>query len=135
MSRFHFKSKSTKYSVISTTHDGPGQVVRTAGGDFPPFSVRGPHWQIFSSAYFSAHNYFFLAQILHVKDDGPGVVTITGLNGLYVSLNNVSQLLYFFPRVLTKIVFRKVTRALSSLGPLRNTPGKSKRPQRGPASK
>ena len=106
---YHFQSKSTKYYVISMKSDKAGDVVRTANGgtSVPPNSVRGPHCQMSASASFSSSKLtFFLGQVLTVNPTPlPGIVTITGVTGLYVSLN-VSLHLYIL-QVLGDLVLQK----------------------------
>ena len=82
--------------VISPIHKRPRrlrfliEVIKTkyGGHPVPPHSVRGPRCQISASAFFSSSKLtIFLGQVLTINPTIlPGIVTITGVTGLFVSL-------------------------------------------------
>jgi hypothetical protein len=98
----HFKSKSTNFYVTSTKENKDKDDVITANGatSVPPDSVRSPTGRFplqHILVQFQAHHIIIiiiLGQILTVTATSLGVFTITGVTGLYVSLN-VSSSTFF----------------------------------------
>lgn len=99
------------------------------------------YWQIFASASPSSCMltiyFIFLGQILTVNPtSNPGIFTITGVNGLYISLNvSLYFCIFLGGSCLTIIGFREILKAPSSPGPTRNTSGNSSWLWRRPTSK